>query len=162
VTWTKVDDQFHAHPKVQQAWHAYPASIGLHILALSHSASYLTDGHVSEAFVKTQIASPTQRRRAVEALVNAGLWETNAAGWVIHDYLEFNESRAEVVKRRADRSEQSTAAGRKGATARWQPPSTTNGEQAKNLCSPYGEQIAPGRNGKPMAPSPSPDPFLRQ
>jgi hypothetical protein len=159
MTWTKVDDQFHAHPKVQLAWHAHRASIGLHLLALSHSAAYLTDGHVSETFAKGQIPGAAERRRAVGALVNAGLWERTDSGWMIHDYLDFNESRAEVLARRSEQAGSRSEAGRKGARKRWEPElGSTNGEQTKLVCSPYGKQIAPGPNGKPMAPTPVPYP----
>jgi hypothetical protein len=100
MTWTKIDDQLHAHPKVMRAWEAHPRALGLHLLALSHCAAYLTDGHVSETFVKRQIHTPAGRRAAVNALVDAGLWECNESGWVIHDYLDFNESREHVQARR--------------------------------------------------------------
>lgn len=104
MTWTKIDDQLHAHPKVQQAWQTCDASLGLHLLALSYAGAYLTDGHVAEAFVKAQIPASARRRKAVEALVAAGLWDQwPDGGWMIHNYLEFNESRAQVeTRRRAD------------------------------------------------------------
>lgn len=101
MTWTKIDDQLHAHPKVQQAWQTSRAAIGLHLLALSHASAYLTDGHVSDAFVTAQLPSAAERRKAVGALVDSGLWDdSEAGGWTIHDFLEFNESRTQVESRR--------------------------------------------------------------
>ena len=115
MTWTRIDDNFHAHPKVQQAWHACPASIGLHVLALSYGAAYLLDGHVSPEFAQTCIPAAAGRKRAVAALVNAGLWEPNGRGWVIHDYLDHNPSREQVETDRAERSEHASHA----ANVRW-------------------------------------------
>lgn len=101
MTWTKIDDQLHAHPKVQQAWQAARPSIGLHLLALSYASAYLTDGHISEAFVTGQLPGAGERRKSIEALVSAGLWDQwPDGGWMIHDYLEFNESREHVQSRR--------------------------------------------------------------
>ena len=104
MTWAKIDDQFHAHPKVQKAWQAAPRAIGLHLLALSHASAYLTDGHVSEAFVTQQVPVVRERLKTVDALLDAGLWHLDGdGGWEIHDYLEFNDSRAKVeARRRAD------------------------------------------------------------
>jgi hypothetical protein len=101
VTWTRIDDQFDGHPKVVLAWEQAPISIGLHARALSHSGAYLTDGAVTEAYVKTRLPAPGVRRRVIAALVSSGLWEQAGSGlWLIHDYLHYNESRAQVLARR--------------------------------------------------------------
>lgn len=100
MTWVRIDDHLHAHPKFRLAWEIDQASVGLELLALSHSAAYLTDGAVDERFVQPWFRSATRRRRAVDALLEAGLWLPNGAGWQIHDYLDYNESRDQVVARR--------------------------------------------------------------
>jgi hypothetical protein len=43
-------------------------------------------------------------------LVDAGLWEADPVGFVIHDFLKYNPSREEVLAQRAERA----ASGRKG------------------------------------------------
>lgn len=101
--WIKIDDRLHAHPKFLAAWQADPASIGLELFALSYCAAYMTDGHVDEPFVQTLFASAPRRRRAVAALVDAGLWIPNGDGWDIHDYLTYNESREVLLARRTAR-----------------------------------------------------------
>lgn len=104
MAWVRIDDSLHAHPKFSASWETEPASVGLELFALSYSASYLTDGEVDERFVRSWFDSPTRRRRAVGALVDSGLWVPNGRGWTIHDYLDYNKSRAEVLaRRRADR-----------------------------------------------------------
>jgi hypothetical protein len=103
MAWVRIDDQLHAHPKIRHAWRSEPASLGLHLLALSYVGAYLTDGNVPAEFVSDQLPGAAKRNRAVKALEEAGLWERNGTGWTIHDYLDFNESRAKVLaKRRAD------------------------------------------------------------
>src|SRR5215471_16549145 len=72
MTWVRIDDKLHAHPKILAAWKAEPASLGLHLLALSFSGAYLTDGLVGASFVEHVLPSTTRRRRATGALVEAG------------------------------------------------------------------------------------------
>ena len=101
MAWVRVDDQLHAHPKIRRAWRADPAAVGLYLLALSYAGAYLTDGHVPTAFVFDQMPTVGRRGHAVTALEEAGLWEPNQDGWLIHDYLDFNEPRERVLARRA-------------------------------------------------------------
>jgi hypothetical protein len=103
MAWVRIDDQLHAHPKVLHAMSTDPTSVGLHLPALSYSAAYLTDGAVDEAFVRQLLVNRRRRERAIDALVEAGLWLPNGGGWQIHDYLDFNESREHALaRRRAD------------------------------------------------------------
>lgn len=103
MTWVRIDDRVHAHPKFRLAWELEPASVGLELFALSHSAAYLTDGTVEARFVQPWFRTAVRRRRATEALVESGLWVPNGAGWEIHDYLDYNESRDQTLaRRRAD------------------------------------------------------------
>jgi len=104
VTWVRIDDHLHAHPKFKLAWDLEPASVGLELFALSHSAAYLTDGAIDEQFVHSWFrGSATRRRRAVNALVESRLWVPNGSGWQIHDYLDYNESRDSLLARRRAR-----------------------------------------------------------
>ena len=52
------------------------------------------------------------------ALVDAGLWEETEGGWNIHDYLDYQPSRYEVLKQRREISKQRSKAGSKGVTNR--------------------------------------------
>ena len=47
--------------------------------------------------------SAARRRRAVNALVETGLWVPNGDGWLIHDYLDYNEPRELLLERRRAR-----------------------------------------------------------
>lgn len=105
MTWARLDDGFHSHPKVLRAWDLCPASIGLFARALSYVAQQEIDGVVPEQLVRMWIPEPGDREEVVEALVDAGLWDKNGAGtFVIHDYLDFNYSREQLTdNRRRDR-----------------------------------------------------------
>ena len=101
VTWSKLDDQLHGHPKVQEAWRQCRPALGLHLLAMSYAGCYLTNGFVPEAFVEEKLSKATERRRAVAALVENDMWDLDPqGGFWIHDYLKYNESREKVLARR--------------------------------------------------------------
>ncbi len=96
MTWAKVDDQFHAHRKATKAWRGHPRALGLHLLAMSYCAGHLTDGLVDDEFVDEKIPQPRERQQATAALVDAELWVREDDGWRIHDWLDFNPSKADV------------------------------------------------------------------
>lgn len=121
MTWFKVDDTAHTHPKLRGAG---MAAIGLWTVGGAYAAQHLTDGIVHAHFVKTNATAPQ-----VAKLVNAGLW--HAAGhdcsrcpqpsdgdYVMHDYLVYNPSRARVLaerKRAADKKRNHRSGTAKGA-----------------------------------------------
>jgi hypothetical protein len=96
MPWGRLDDSFDSHRKVRRAGNE---ATGIYARALSYCAGALTDGHVDPEWLEERTG-----KRAVkvgELLVVAGLWEPNSDGFVIHDYLEFNPSRSEILERRA-------------------------------------------------------------
>jgi hypothetical protein len=114
VTWVRIDDHLHEHPKFKLAWELEPASVGLELFAFSYSAAFLTDGAISERFVDSWFpTAPRRRLRAVDSLVNSGLWTPNGDSWQIHDWLDYNESAAVTLERRRDREAKRRANRRK-------------------------------------------------
>jgi hypothetical protein len=99
MTWTKLDDTFHGHPKIRRAWRN-PIAFGLHVLALNHCSCHDLDGHVDPEFVEDQVPDQSDRVEAIKHLCDAGLWQPNGRGWLIHDFLEYHPSRSEVQTRR--------------------------------------------------------------
>ena len=76
------------------------AAFRLWVLGLCYCQEHLTDGVLHSAVV------PTLLRRVppkiIAELVNHGLWDPDPDnGWRVHDYLAWNESRAQVEARRA-------------------------------------------------------------
>lgn len=95
MTWTKLDDGFHGHPKIRRAWRDRTA-LGLYVLAVNHATCYELDGRISPEFVEDQVPDQSERDRAVTVLIECGLWEPNGEGWVIHDFLKYQPSRAKL------------------------------------------------------------------
>lgn len=108
MSWFKIDDGFHCHPKVFAA--GTPA-VGLYVRCGSWAAQQTTDG-----IVPKQIAKLYGTPRMIKALVDSGLWhqkghdcescpELDANSYAIHQYLERNSSRVEVELARKAKSE---------------------------------------------------------
>lgn len=96
MTWVRLDDRFTDHPKVAGV---SDAAFRLHVSGLCWSARNLTDGNIARAIIG-RLGVPNPAKKAAQ-LVDAGLWEATGDGWLIHDYLEFNPSKAKVEADRA-------------------------------------------------------------
>jgi hypothetical protein len=117
VSWVKLDDQFHSHPKVLEllskddgAW-----ALVLWTLGLSHCGSHLTDGQIKLSAAVRLAGSPDRARQLAALLVEVRLWEVVVDGWLFHDYLDYNPSKAQVIAAEAARKR----GGEEGARRRW-------------------------------------------
>jgi len=57
-------------------------------------------------------------KKALAELTDRGLWEETASGWLIHDFLDWNPSSAEVSAKRASRAEAGRRGGRRSGEER--------------------------------------------
>lgn len=94
MSWVKLDDNFHAHPKVLRVG---LAGAGLFARALSYCACYETNGFVPREWVALQEEGQADLGRT---LVHAGLWEPIEDGYRIQDYLDYNPSREQLAAQR--------------------------------------------------------------
>ena len=78
MTYFKVDDHFHSHPKILDLG---LEAIGLWTLAGSWSGEQLTDGFIPSSLIARLGGSP----EIAQALVDAGLWEITEGGYLFHD-----------------------------------------------------------------------------
>jgi hypothetical protein len=162
VSWVRLDDTLHSHPKVLDAG---LEALGLWALALSHCGAYLTDGHVRRAAAMRLAGAPDVLERLASTLVRVGLWEVHPSGdgWQVHDFLAYNPSRAEVQSQRSDLSEKRAEAGRKGAASRWHRDGTANakphGNGVANADGKDGNCHGPDHGPVPSRPDPDPDPI---
>lgn len=106
MTWLRLDDRFAEHPKIVRL---SAAAFRVHVRGMCYSAGNLTDGRVPMA------VSTGWGRKAVAELVAAGLWIAGEGEHSIHDYLDWNPSRSDVVALKEVKSK----AGAKGAAKRW-------------------------------------------
>lgn len=93
MPWGRIDDTFYDHPKLERLGKHRLAAIGLHALALSWCNRWLTDGVIPASRVRWFGGTTGQ----TSALVEAGMWETAEGGFRIHDFLEYNQSKAAVL-----------------------------------------------------------------
>jgi hypothetical protein len=94
VTWFKVDDSFHSHPKVLAA---SPAALGLWVVAGSWSGSNLSDGFVPDHVLPRLLPGSDSLARE---LVAAGLWKRARGGYRFHDWGDFNPAAETVMAER--------------------------------------------------------------
>jgi hypothetical protein len=99
MSWAKLSDDFHSHPKVLAVGNV---GAGLFARSVAYAAHYLTDGFLPAASAH-MLAGPDQA--VMEQLVAVGLWEPCPGGYRIHEYLERNPTKAEMAARRAATSE---------------------------------------------------------
>lgn len=110
MTWFKVDDRLHAHPKAL----ATPlAALGLWTVAGSWSSDHLTDGFMPDHVIPLLSRGTSE---LADELVAAGLWRRVRGGYRFHQWHENsdgsrrNPTKKEVEELRRTRAE----AGRKG------------------------------------------------
>lgn len=106
MPWGRLDDSLYDHPKLD----LLPvedrlAGVGLWARAISWCNRFLTDGHVP----RDRVTKLDGTIDLADQLVTAGLWEPASHGYQIHDFLEFNDSRAEVLERRQKDAERKAA-----------------------------------------------------
>jgi hypothetical protein len=106
MPWARFADDFLGNPKLTQlsTW-----AIALDMAGIIYSARELRDGHLSVADVRSVAAlihlSPGRWVKAATDLVVARRWTVEIGGWEIHDYLEYQPSRAQVLRDRAAAAE---------------------------------------------------------
>lgn len=139
MSWIKLDDQFADHPKIAVAG---PLAAWLHVKALVYCGRYLTDGKIPGVIVAGLVdwtsdgvlvetsnysADRPDNTALAERLCAAGLWHSVEGGYEIHDYLEWNPSRAQVLAERERQKASKVKAGQAGAAKRWQRDSRPDG-----------------------------------
>lgn len=112
MAWVRVDDQAPRHEKLLKAG---PAAAWLWVCGLAHAQSQLTDGVITDAalpFIGVAKGAKDLARR----LVSVHLWIRIPGGFRVHDYHDFNFTRAETLARRKATREHRRRAG----LASWQ------------------------------------------
>ena len=88
--WAKIDDGVGTHRKHLAAG---PVACWLWVTGLAWANRHATDGliptHALPALYPSDALSKIELRRSATKLVEVGLWEPCAAGWLIHDYAQY-------------------------------------------------------------------------
>jgi hypothetical protein len=95
MPYLNLDDGFSEHRKVDAL---SDAAFRLHTSGLCYCARELTDGVVPEHRVARLV--PRYKPTALAELVDAAMWLPVPDGYAIHDYLEWNKSRAWWIEKR--------------------------------------------------------------
>lgn len=74
----------------------------LWVWGLSYCQMHLTDGLIPSVALERGVGSQAG------VLITANLWEMDQAGWRVHDYLDWNDARSLVNKRRTEAKERMT------------------------------------------------------
>ena len=109
MPWVKLDDHFNEHPKLAQVG---PLGLALWVCGLAYCNRNLTDGfipfrvaHSLLSFEGIGVFNGTQGEdvtgeMVASMLVVAGLWQQDGRDYRVHDYLDYQPSRAEVLAAR--------------------------------------------------------------
>lgn len=99
MPWAAFDDEFWINPKLQRL---SDKAHRLYVRAIGYSAKYMTDGVVDTTALHTLAAT----RKVCDELVAAGCWQpVPDGGYQIHDYLDFNPTRQQVLDKRQKAAE---------------------------------------------------------
>jgi len=100
VPWARFADDYLGNPKLARL---STAAIALDMASIIYSARDLRDGYLTDHDVRA-IAALLHLRRwepATDELVVVHRWVVVPGGWEIHDYLDYQPSRAKVLAERA-------------------------------------------------------------
>ena len=129
MAWVRIDDQVGRHQKFLAAG---PAASWLWVLGLAYCQSQLTDGFISDQ-VLPMIGIPRGAKPLADRLVVAGLFERVESGYLVHDYLDFNESRDAALARKAEVHTARVEAGRRGGVSKASKRLATAKQTSSNL-----------------------------
>lgn len=177
MSWIKVDDHFDEHPKMARVG---PLGWGVWLAGLAYANRNLTDG-----FIPIEVAEAIGGRWRVrcdglvwsicrtsgadgedmtsewvtDLLIDAGLWEVAEDGYRIHDYAQYQPTRADADARADDIRAKRAAAGkvggvRSGASKRAANMSVTEATAKQT----ESKSEANGKQKRSPDPDPDPDP----
>lgn len=98
MAWLKIDDRVRTHPKIVEAG---PAASWVWFCGICYCREHLTDGFIADKMLPTLVPGMSSLKKAAAVLVTAGLWHRVERGYAVHDFLQWNPSKAEVEAQRA-------------------------------------------------------------
>ncbi len=95
MAYLNLDDNFADHPKVDRLSHG---AFRLHVAGMCYAAKHLTDGRIPHDRVPRLITG--YRPGMLTELLAGNLWTDVVDEYQIHDYLDWNKSRAWWLEKR--------------------------------------------------------------
>lgn len=171
MSWAKGDDLYDDKPKIKKAWRLSGYAVGLHWMAVTASCRHDSDGLVDPEWLAERLAviPKPAARKAIETLVVLNLFEPLAAGevrllvdskgneitvgpldedsYIVHDYLEYNDSSLVLRARREKDAARKAAGGRNG-----RPPDSTRTPRGIQADSESPDPTRPDQQTPPRPP----------
>ncbi len=146
MAWARIHDSALSSPKVVGMFNPREP-FHLWIWGLSYAQTHLTDGAIPGE------ALPHGSGKAAAVLMTKGLWEGDGQGYQIHDYLQWNDSKDVITKKRsAARDRMSRSREQSSRTSR-APLESTSREVLRGVASVSvipGSDLERGPGGKPL------------
>ena len=107
MPWVRIDDHTDELPKIAEVG---PLGFSLWVAGLAYCNRNLTDGAIPRRVAHTLMCfegitdngEEVTGGKVAAMLVEAGMWERTADGYQVHDYLEYQESRARILEKREE------------------------------------------------------------
>src|SRR5262252_8022739 len=144
MPWAQLDDHFHDNPKILET--SLPA-VGLYAIGLSYCSAQLSDGFIPRVVVSGRRGSVAAARELIEHR----FWEPVEGGYRIHDYLDWNKSREQVLAERAAAAERKRSSRR---TSGDRPAGVTQGVRQMSGTTPFPPGDALQASLPPLTPPP--------
>lgn len=144
--YAKVDDRFFTNPKARAAGSDGRA---LFLAGLCHCSAHLTDGIIRADMLPVIAAEAEVQPSVADRLVTVDMWEPTDTGWLVVNYLEWNQSKEQVETKRAKDAERQAEKRARDAAAQSRATSRRD-----SSASPHGSpvQTSPS-DGKPSSSS---------
>lgn len=112
MAWVRIDDQAPRNAKLLRAG---PAAAWMWVCGIAHAQAQMTEGFIPDIAIGTiGIAGAERSRKLANVLVSCGLFDRIDGGYMVHDYLEHNQTREEALARKVTLGAKRAAAGRAG------------------------------------------------
>lgn len=95
MAWLRIDDRVRTHPKVVQAG---PDAAWFWFCGICYCREHLTDGFIPKAMLASLVPGVglSAARKHAATLMRFVLWHETEGGYRVHDFLDWNPSRADV------------------------------------------------------------------
>lgn len=101
MPWVRLEDHVDEHPKIAAA---SDGAFRLWVNALAYANRSLSDGFIPAPMIRRLSTAHKPEKDAAE-LVKLGLWEVADDGWLIHDFHDYQPSKADVLEERRKTAE---------------------------------------------------------